>query len=86
LAFLAHQCEARRLQWPVPGGESQSPRIPKCGELHHHGLPDRGPDSCLSGFMNSTLNVEEPKKSLTVFSGWEPWIVRNTRPSINRER
>lgn len=26
------------------------------------------------------------KKSLTVFSGWEPWIVRNTRPSSNRER
>ena len=56
LAFLA----ARRLQWPIPGGESQGPRIPKRGELHHHGLPDRGPDSGLGGFMNSTLNVEEP--------------------------
>jgi hypothetical protein len=59
-AFLAHQCAARRVQWPVPGSEGQSQGIPKRGKFYHHGLLDCGPDSGSRGFMNSTSNDEEP--------------------------
>jgi hypothetical protein len=38
-----HQRPSRRAQWPVPGSESQSPRLPQHADLHDHDLYDRQP-------------------------------------------
>jgi len=62
LAFTAHQRPSGRSQRPISGGPSQSARLPERDQLHHHGLPDRRPNSIRDHFMNSTRNVEEPQK------------------------